>query len=442
MFLSPQTPRFLEAYNLYLPSGVPIDNLLPMSRRLQIEVPNLFRCPISLEVMRDPVTLCTGQTYDRSSIEKWLEEGHNTCPITMQLVENQSMLPNHTFRRLIQDWCVANRSKGVERIPTPKLPATPRQVQILLQQISLNSPREEALKTLRSLAKENIRNPKCITAAGAGPVLASALASCNLQPGQVVGRDVMDLCDDAIGTLILLPLDQNTVGKLVSQKVSSTVGVVLSRGNLDAKVNAAILVEKLCTDGDARRVIGETEGLIGGLVRLLKEALYRRAVKASLGALQALCVVKRNSVLAAENGAVSALVEMIPDADTKNAERALEILDLLCSRRQGRDAAAEHALVIPMLSKVCLKVSHIATDCVVRVLWAVLHCHSAQNDMQMEAAVETGIFSTLLLLIQTDCCARTKQRASDVLRTLGPLIRSQYPSCVSPLCCGFKIKPC
>ncbi|KAD2393773.1 hypothetical protein E3N88_40750 [Mikania micrantha] len=31
-----------------------------------------LRCPISLEIMTDPVTIITGHTYDRSSIEKWI----------------------------------------------------------------------------------------------------------------------------------------------------------------------------------------------------------------------------------------------------------------------------------------------------------------------------------------------------------------------------------
>ena len=41
-----------------------------------------FRCPISLEVMRDPVTLSTGQTYERGAIRRWLAAGNSTCPIT------------------------------------------------------------------------------------------------------------------------------------------------------------------------------------------------------------------------------------------------------------------------------------------------------------------------------------------------------------------------
>lgn len=44
--------------------------------------PEDFRCPISLELMIDPVTVSTGQTYDRASIQKWLSAGNFICPKT------------------------------------------------------------------------------------------------------------------------------------------------------------------------------------------------------------------------------------------------------------------------------------------------------------------------------------------------------------------------
>uniref|UniRef100_A0A6V7QU10 RING-type E3 ubiquitin transferase n=1 Tax=Ananas comosus var. bracteatus TaxID=296719 RepID=A0A6V7QU10_ANACO len=43
-------------------------------------IPDDFRCPISLDLMKDPVIVATGQTYERGCIEKWLQAGHLTCP--------------------------------------------------------------------------------------------------------------------------------------------------------------------------------------------------------------------------------------------------------------------------------------------------------------------------------------------------------------------------
>lgn len=73
-------------------------------QELYIAVPNLFRCPISLDVMKSPVSLCTGVTYDRSSIQHWLESGHDTCPATMQILSTKEFVPNLTLHRLIAHW--------------------------------------------------------------------------------------------------------------------------------------------------------------------------------------------------------------------------------------------------------------------------------------------------------------------------------------------------
>lgn len=88
----------------------------------EIEIPNYFICPISLEIMKDPVTTVSGITYDRQSIVQWLEKVLS-CPVTKQpLPLDSDLTPNHMLRRLIQHWCVENATRGVVRIPTPRAP--------------------------------------------------------------------------------------------------------------------------------------------------------------------------------------------------------------------------------------------------------------------------------------------------------------------------------
>ncbi|KAL5208616.1 hypothetical protein ABZP36_033051 [Zizania latifolia] len=64
-------------------------------------VPKEFSCPISLDLMRDPVVASTGQTYDRPSIIQWIEEGHSTCPSSGQALAENRLVPNHALRSLI-----------------------------------------------------------------------------------------------------------------------------------------------------------------------------------------------------------------------------------------------------------------------------------------------------------------------------------------------------
>ncbi|KAE8659022.1 putative Inflorescence deficient in abscission-like 2 [Hibiscus syriacus] len=54
--------------------------------------------------MKSPVSLCTGVTYDRSSIQQWLESGHDTCSATMQVLPSKDFIPNLTLRRIINLW--------------------------------------------------------------------------------------------------------------------------------------------------------------------------------------------------------------------------------------------------------------------------------------------------------------------------------------------------
>ncbi|XP_020572460.1 U-box domain-containing protein 19-like [Phalaenopsis equestris] len=67
-----------------------------------------LRCPISLELMKDPVTVSTGQTYDRSSILRWLKSGNQTCPVTGEMLASSDLIPNSTVRQLINLYCHEN----------------------------------------------------------------------------------------------------------------------------------------------------------------------------------------------------------------------------------------------------------------------------------------------------------------------------------------------
>ncbi|KAF9619974.1 hypothetical protein IFM89_010590 [Coptis chinensis] len=61
-----------------------------------------FRCPISLEIMMDPVTIATGQTYERSSIQKWLKDGNHTCRKTGEKLTSTTLGPNLALQNVIR----------------------------------------------------------------------------------------------------------------------------------------------------------------------------------------------------------------------------------------------------------------------------------------------------------------------------------------------------
>jgi hypothetical protein len=81
--------------------------LPPQHQGLEVKIPSYFRCPISLDVMRSPVSLCTGVTYDRASIQRWLDSGNTTCPATMLPLPSTDLVPNLTLRSLISRWAAS-----------------------------------------------------------------------------------------------------------------------------------------------------------------------------------------------------------------------------------------------------------------------------------------------------------------------------------------------
>ncbi|KAK4380645.1 hypothetical protein RND71_002507 [Anisodus tanguticus] len=84
----------------------------------EIQIPPYFICPVSLELMKDPVTISTEITYDRENIEKWIFFAKNsTCVVTKQSLTSIELTPNVTLRRFIQSWCTLNASYGIERFP-------------------------------------------------------------------------------------------------------------------------------------------------------------------------------------------------------------------------------------------------------------------------------------------------------------------------------------
>ncbi|XP_057806629.1 putative E3 ubiquitin-protein ligase LIN [Salvia miltiorrhiza] len=76
-----------------------------MEEASSCNAPKDFVCPITTRIFEDPVTLETGQTYEREAIQEWVERGNSTCPITRHKLHS-SDLPktNYVLKRLIASW--------------------------------------------------------------------------------------------------------------------------------------------------------------------------------------------------------------------------------------------------------------------------------------------------------------------------------------------------
>ncbi|XP_068644172.1 U-box domain-containing protein 43-like [Aristolochia californica] len=72
-----------------------------------------FLCPLTKEVMKDPVVLESFQTYERTAIQYWfdrcIEDGRDpTCPVTGQVLRSLTLKPNIGLAGAIEEWIDRN----------------------------------------------------------------------------------------------------------------------------------------------------------------------------------------------------------------------------------------------------------------------------------------------------------------------------------------------
>ena len=65
------------------------------------KVLNEYVCPITAEIMTDPVSTLDGFTYERTAITEWLRT-NDTSPSTGAKLESKRLIPNVTVRCLLQ----------------------------------------------------------------------------------------------------------------------------------------------------------------------------------------------------------------------------------------------------------------------------------------------------------------------------------------------------
>ncbi|DBA91695.1 TPA: hypothetical protein ACH3X1_003295 [Trebouxia sp. C0004] len=68
-----------------------------------VEVPDAFKCPITLTYMREPASTREGLTYDRPAILRWIEQ-QNRDPKTAKKLRANHLSPNFSLRTAMQSW--------------------------------------------------------------------------------------------------------------------------------------------------------------------------------------------------------------------------------------------------------------------------------------------------------------------------------------------------
>lgn len=310
-------------------------------------VPEDFLCPISLELMRDPVIVSTGQTYERSYIQRWIDCGNTTCPKTQQKLEKLTLTPNYVLRSIISQWCVKHnveqptaltngkikKSDGSFRDVTGDIAA----IEAIVRKLSSRSieERRAAVSEIRSLSKRSTDNRILIAEAGAIPTLVNLLTS----------EDVLTQ-ENAVTSILNLSIFDNNKGLIMLAGATPSIVQVLRAGSMEARENAAATLFSLSLADENKIIIGAS-GAIPALVELLQSG-SNRGRKDAATALFNLCIYQGNKGRAVRAGIITALLKMLTDSSSGTVDEALTILSVLAGNQDAK-AAIVKASTIPVL---------------------------------------------------------------------------------------------
>eukprot|EP01018_Ginkgo_biloba_P004766 Gb_08792 [translate_table: standard] len=408
--LAPCSPSFVEASNSGAKRG-----------GTNISVPDEFKCPISLDLMKDPVIVATGHTYDRASISQWLDSGHSTCPKSGQKLLHVGLIPNFALRSLIAQWCDENnipfevnpdktssRKPSTDHISSSQatVEAIKTTAAFLVGKLATGSPaiQRQAAFELRLLAKSGMENRRCIAEAGAIPFLLSLLSSKDPRTQE-----------NAVTALLNLSIyDNNKILIMAAGALDAIIEVLQNGKNMESRENAAATLFSLSVMDDCKITIGSRPKAIPALISLLREGTSR-GKKDAATALFNLSVYNGNKPNVVMAGAIPLLVDLLTDERAGITDDALAVLSILAISAEGLRAISSTS-AIPVLMDLLRLGSPKGKENSISVLLAL--CKSGGEDMVNRLLMVPSSVPSLQTLAALGS-PRAKRKATSLLKLLG-----------------------
>ncbi|XP_010546367.1 PREDICTED: U-box domain-containing protein 27 [Tarenaya hassleriana] len=397
---------------------------------LYITVPSFFRCPISLDLMKSPVSLCTGVTYDRASIQRWLDGGNNTCPATMQVLQSKEFIPNRTLQRLIELWSESVRRRATVESPESAAP-TRDEVAIAIERVKFEKEVRDDLEMLSKIlrfARESEENREFL--AGKEdfvPMLVDLMGQVDSRTFSIPKLQVIQEAVMILSVVRSKISDRKRFSNLIlsnGRDCLTAFVVLLKSRNSHMKIDCAAVLEFIAVDAESKLLIAERDGLIHELIKSINRDNDQSLIEASLSCLIAIASPKRVKLTLVRENLVTELTKLLTDPATASAsviEKCLKLLETLASCKEGRaeicggvDAAEKETACVVAVVKKLMKVSAAATEHAVTVLWSV--CYLFKEEKAQEAVMRTNGVTKILLLLQSNCSPAVRHMLTDLLK--------------------------
>ncbi|KDP23775.1 hypothetical protein JCGZ_23608 [Jatropha curcas] len=373
-------------------------------------VPDEFKCPISRELMTDPVILATGRTYDRPFILRWLNDGHRTCPQTQQVLPHTILTPNHLVREMILQW---SKERGIKLdMPVQDVDdnvvtdADKGYLNSLLKKMSSSlSDQKLAAKELRLLTK---RKPSFRALFSESTAAIPQLLN-PLSPGKADAHP--DLQEDLITTILNLSIhDDNKKIVAGNPLVIPLLIESLKFGTMETRSNAAAALFTLSALDSNKVLIGQS-GALKSLIDLLEEG-NPLAMKDAASAIFNLCIVIDNKGRAVRDGAVKVILKKIMCGVL--VDELLAILAMLASHQTAVEEMAELGAVNCLLDIIRESTSERNKENCIAILYTI--CFNDRTKFK-EIQEEEKTYGTLSKLAENGT-SRAKRKANGILERL------------------------
>ncbi|XWS20847.1 hypothetical protein CRYUN_Cryun30bG0004100 [Craigia yunnanensis] len=410
---SESTQQIIELLNKFKQIlGMEVTNILddPVMPKMLVKsqslvIPHEFLCPVTLEIMRDPVIVASGQTFERQSIQKWFDSNHCTCPKTRQTLAHLSLAPNFALKNLITEWCEKNNFKIPEKedLASSQGSSVKYEEEILSLVEELSSSQLEvqrkAVKGIRMLSKENPETRILFAKSGAIPPLV-----------QLLSYPDSKIQEHAVTALLNLSIDESNKKLITNEQAIPAIIEVLQNGSMESRENSAAALFSLSMLDENKVTIALANG-IPPLVELLQNGTIR-GKRDAVTALFNLSLNQANKASAIDAGIVPPLLPLLEDKKLGMVDEALSIFLFLATHPEGRHEIGQLSFIgtlVDFMKDGTPKNKECATSVLLEL--------SSNNSSHILAALQFGVYEPLIEISQSGT-NRAQRKANALLQLM------------------------
>ncbi|KAK8526470.1 hypothetical protein V6N13_017500 [Hibiscus sabdariffa] len=389
-----------------------------------------LKCPISLEMMSDPVTLSSGHTYDRCSIIKWFRSGNATCPKTGEKLNSTELVPNLVLKGMIQRYCAENgvpvvvsrgKNRDISRTAMAGSSAEEGAVKILTGSLInklVNGSDEEMNKAafeIRVLTKTSIFNRSCLVESGTVPHLLNLLLS-----------QESNIQENSIAALLNISKHSKGKGAIVENKGLDLIVHVLRKGlKIEAQQQAAATLFYLASVEENRALIGENPEAIPGLVELVKNE-NNCCKRNALVAISGLLVHPGNHWRVLASGVVPLLLNLLRNSEREDlVANSLAILATLAEKIDGTVAILRRGGLRLLVEILNTSTAEATKEHCVSMLLAL--CVNGGLDVVARLVKNPSLMRSLYSQL-SEGTSRASKKAGAIIKILHQFYESNSPS--------------